>query len=94
MLRCSIRSSRISTPRGEVVLAGFYSERMSFAFPPAFMKEARIRVAAEWQPEDIHARQEADRAGPALARRSHHPSVHGGRGGRRLPHQPSPIVPV
>ncbi|MFA5955559.1 chlorophyll synthesis pathway protein BchC [Hyphomicrobium sp.] len=40
-------------PRGEVVLAGFYSEPLSFAFPPAFMKEARIRVAAEWQPDDI-----------------------------------------
>ncbi|MBS0252220.1 MAG: chlorophyll synthesis pathway protein BchC [Proteobacteria bacterium] len=38
---------------GEVVLAGFYSEPLSFAFPPAFMKEARIRVAAEWRPEDI-----------------------------------------
>lgn len=39
--------------RGEVVLAGFYSEPLSFAFPAAFMKEAHIRVAAEWQPEDI-----------------------------------------
>jgi 3-hydroxyethyl bacteriochlorophyllide a dehydrogenase len=38
---------------GEVVLAGFYSDALSFAFPPAFMKEARIRVAAEWQPTDL-----------------------------------------
>lgn len=38
---------------GEVVLAGFYSERLSFSFPPAFMKEARIRIAAEWQPADM-----------------------------------------
>jgi len=37
------------------VLAGFYSERLSFAFPPAFMREARIRVAAEWQPPDLPA---------------------------------------
>ena len=36
-------------PGGEIVLAGFYSEPLSFAFPPAFMREARIRVAAEWQ---------------------------------------------
>jgi 3-hydroxyethyl bacteriochlorophyllide a dehydrogenase len=43
------------TPRGEVVLAGFYAEPMTFSFPPAFMKEARIRVAAEWQPDDIVA---------------------------------------
>ena len=40
-------------PRGEIVLAGFYSEPLAFAFPPAFMKEARIRVAAEWQPKDL-----------------------------------------
>jgi bacteriochlorophyllide a dehydrogenase len=46
--------SRIA-PGGEVVLAGFYSERVSFAFPPAFMREARIRVAAEWQPADLDA---------------------------------------
>ncbi|MEM7781036.1 MAG: chlorophyll synthesis pathway protein BchC [Pseudomonadota bacterium] len=38
---------------GEVVLAGFYSERINFAFAPAFMKEARLRVAAEWQPDDL-----------------------------------------
>lgn len=40
-------------PAGEVVLAGFYSEPLSFKFPPAFMREARIRVAAEWRKEDI-----------------------------------------
>jgi len=39
---------------GELVLAGFY-ETISFAFPPAFIKEARIRVAAEWQPTDLAA---------------------------------------
>lgn len=38
---------------GEIVLAGFYSEPLSFTFPPAFMKEARIRVAAEWKPSDM-----------------------------------------
>jgi 3-hydroxyethyl bacteriochlorophyllide a dehydrogenase len=38
---------------GEIVLAGFYAERLSFAFPPAFIKEARLRVAAEWQPDDL-----------------------------------------
>jgi len=38
---------------GEIVLAGFYSDALSFAFPPAFMKEARLRVAAEWQPPDL-----------------------------------------
>lgn len=40
---------------GEIVLAGFYSEPINFAFPPAFMKEARFRVAAEWQRDDLAA---------------------------------------
>jgi bacteriochlorophyllide a dehydrogenase len=40
-------------PGGEIVLAGFYEKPVSFAFPPAFMKEARLRVAAEWKPSDM-----------------------------------------
>ena len=40
---------------GEVVLCGFYTEPISFAFPPAFMKEMRLRIAAEWQPADLVA---------------------------------------
>ena len=43
----------ITSPGGEIVLAGFYSERVSFAFPAAFMREAHFRVAAEWQPGDL-----------------------------------------
>ena len=43
------------TRGGEIVLAGFYTEPLSFAFPPAFMKEARFRVAAEWTPDDLIA---------------------------------------
>jgi len=39
--------------QGEIVLAGFYANRISFAFPAAFQREARLRVAAEWQPEDL-----------------------------------------
>lgn len=42
-------------PRGTVTLAGFYSEPVAFTFPPAFMKEARFQVAAEWQPADLAA---------------------------------------
>ena len=41
-------------PGGEIVLAGFY-EPLCFAFPPAFMREARIRVAAEWRDPDLVA---------------------------------------
>jgi 3-hydroxyethyl bacteriochlorophyllide a dehydrogenase len=40
---------------GEVVLAGFYEQPLSFVFPPAFMREARIRIAAEWKPADLAA---------------------------------------
>ncbi len=40
---------------GEVVLAGFYTAPISFAFPPAFMKEARFRIAAEWAADDLNA---------------------------------------
>lgn len=40
---------------GEIVLAGFYAEALSFAFPPAFMREARFRVAAEWERDDLTA---------------------------------------
>lgn len=40
---------------GEIVLAGFYHERPNFAFAPAFMREARFRIAAEWAPADLAA---------------------------------------
>ncbi len=40
---------------GEVVLAGFYTEPIQFAFPPAFMKEARLPIAAEWDASDMVA---------------------------------------
>jgi bacteriochlorophyllide a dehydrogenase len=38
---------------GEVVLAGFYHNPVHFQFPPAFLREARIRIAAEWRPADL-----------------------------------------
>jgi bacteriochlorophyllide a dehydrogenase len=40
---------------GEIVLAGFYHAPLSFTFPPAFMREARFRIAAEWQATDMEA---------------------------------------
>ena len=42
-------------PGGEIVLAGFYDAPLSFDFAPAFMREARIRVAAQWQRADLVA---------------------------------------
>lgn len=53
----SVLDSLIShlAPGGEIVLAGFYSTPLSFNFPPAFMREARIRVAAQWRPDDLLA---------------------------------------
>lgn len=40
-------------PGGEIVLAGFYKAPLAFTFPPAFMREARLRIAAQWQPSDL-----------------------------------------
>ncbi len=40
---------------GEVVLAGFYKTDLSFAFAPAFMREATLRVAAQWKKHDLLA---------------------------------------
>ncbi len=40
-------------PGGEFVLGGFYSEPVSFAFPPAFMREINLSIAAQWQPIDF-----------------------------------------
>jgi 3-hydroxyethyl bacteriochlorophyllide a dehydrogenase len=40
---------------GEVVLAGFYKQDLSFAYAPAFMREASIRVAAQWKKRDLDA---------------------------------------
>ena len=42
-------------PGGEIVLAGFYEAPLSFVFPPAFMREARLRIAAEFLPADLAA---------------------------------------
>jgi len=38
---------------GEIVLAGFYSKPITFSFPPAFMREAKLRISAEFTKEDI-----------------------------------------
>ena len=38
---------------GWIVLAGFYHKPIQFDFPIAFMSEATLRIAAEWQPEDL-----------------------------------------
>ncbi|MBC8086590.1 MAG: chlorophyll synthesis pathway protein BchC [Phycisphaerae bacterium] len=39
-------------PGGEIVLAGFY-DVLSFQFAPAFQREARLRIAAQWLPGDL-----------------------------------------
>ncbi len=48
---------------GEVVLAGFYSQPLSFNFAPAFMREAHIRAAAEWKRADMLAVKELVESG-------------------------------
>ncbi len=50
-------------PGGEIVLAGFYGEPLSFQFAPAFMREARLRVAAEWREPDLIAVRELTASG-------------------------------
>jgi len=40
---------------GEVVLAGFYKQDLSFSYAMAFMREASIRVAAQWKKHDLDA---------------------------------------
>jgi len=42
-------------PGGEIILAGFYSAPLTFSYPQAFMREAAIRVAAEWRHHDLLA---------------------------------------
>jgi 3-hydroxyethyl bacteriochlorophyllide a dehydrogenase len=39
---------------GELVLAGFY-DTIQFSFPMAFIKEIRVRIAAEWAESDLIA---------------------------------------
>jgi bacteriochlorophyllide a dehydrogenase len=48
---------------GEIVLAGFYSDPLSFNFAPAFMREATVRAAAEWQRPDLLAVKELAESG-------------------------------
>ena len=80
-------SSTSPSPRlakgGEVTLAGFY-DRLSFAFPPAFMREARLRIAAEFTPADIAAVIALIDIGAARARRADQPRAPRRRGGGRL----------
>ncbi len=61
----SILDSLVSrlAPGGEIVLAGFYKNQLAFSFAPAFMREARIRVAAEWKESDLTAVTELVKSG-------------------------------
>lgn len=40
---------------GRLILAGFYHQPVAFTFPPAFQREAELKVAAEWQRPDLEA---------------------------------------
>ena len=50
-------------PGGEIVLAGFYAAPIQFAFAPAFMREARLRISAEFKPADLSAVQKLVESG-------------------------------
>ncbi len=43
------------SPGGQIILAGFYSQPLSFQFVPAFLRESQLKVAAQWQPQDLNA---------------------------------------
>ena len=45
------------------MLAGFYAKPVAFAYPPAFMREARFRVSAEWTRDDLVATRDLVEAG-------------------------------
>jgi 3-hydroxyethyl bacteriochlorophyllide a dehydrogenase len=47
----------------EIVLAGFYDEALRFGFAPAFMREVRMRVAAQWKPQELLAVRDLVEAG-------------------------------
>ncbi len=38
---------------GEIVLVGFYAKPLHFQFAPAFRREMRMRIATEFQPQDL-----------------------------------------
>lgn len=40
---------------GEIVLGGFYPDRLQFGFAMAFMKEVNFQIASQWQPEDLES---------------------------------------
>jgi 3-hydroxyethyl bacteriochlorophyllide a dehydrogenase len=40
---------------GEIILAGFYDNDIAFQFAPAFMREAKLRIASQWNPSDLSA---------------------------------------
>ena len=42
-------------PGGEIILAGFYDRPITFDFAPAFLREATLRISAQWQPADLTA---------------------------------------
>ena len=53
----SMLNSLISrlAPGGEVMLAGFCKQGLGFAFAPAFMREATLRIAAQLKKHDLLA---------------------------------------
>ena len=65
-------------PGGEIVLAGFYEAPLSFAFPPAFLREARIRVGRPVAAGGSRCGSDPDRRRASLPRRPDHPSRNGG----------------
>ena len=62
------------SPGGEIALAGFYKAPISFAFPPAFMREVAPARLGRMEAGRSRCRQRPRRVRAALARRAHHTS--------------------
>ena len=59
----STASSRVSRPAANWCSRASTRDPLAFAFAPAFMREARIRVAAQWQESDLVAVKELAESG-------------------------------
>lgn len=53
--QCLDRLLQAARRKPSIILAGFYTERMGFDFVPAFLKEAKFQVAAEFPKQSLQS---------------------------------------
>jgi len=74
-------------PGGEIVLAASTANRCASRFAPAFMREARLRVAAEWRESDLVSVRALAESGLLSLGRADHASRRRDERRRRLSHR-------